>query len=1030
MQDYDQQEIEEEIREYWRKRNIPKKVIHLRDGEKGENEFLFVEGPPSTTGKMHIGHVRGRTIKDVVFRVKTMQGYYVPRQAGWDMQGLPVELETEKELGLESKKDVEEKVGVENFVNKCRDVADKYKDEWTNLSQKLGMWMDWKNAYKTLTDDHMERAWKVVKKAHEKGLLTKKLGCNPVCPRCQTVLSQHEVDQGYKDREDYSIWVKFPVIGSENEYILIWTTTPWTIPSNIAVGVDPDSTYVKVKVDDEVLILAEEMLDMTMEEVGVEDYEVLDTFSGEDLDGIEYRHPLMDKVPEQKKFVEEGYRHRIFLEDFVTMEEGTGCVHMAPGHGPEDFDASKGKEMPVFCPVEDDGKYTEEGGKYEGEYVFDANKEVINDLEEGGFLFHWDKTTHSYPHCWRCDTPLIYTTSKQWFIETTKLRSKLISENKKVDWKPSYVGEKRFGEWLENLEDNCISRQKYWGTPIPIWKCESCGDISVMGSKEELSDEAKKLPEHIELHKPWVDEVVLECPNCGGNMTRESDVMDVWLDSSVAPDVTLDYIGRDKFEPFDFITEAIDQTRGWYYSLLFSNVILHDQVPYKSVLNQELICDAEGEKMSSSKGNAVWADEALEKWSSDILRFYLLWKVKPYERLNFDPVDIDSLKGGFFNILWNLKNFYKNYCEDIHVEELDQDLLKLEDQWTLSRINSLVDEVNRKMENFEVTDTVKLLKKFLEEDLSRFYVKMIRDRTWPRYKGEDKRAAVYTFERALEKYLKIFAAVCPHITERIHHEINETDKSIHLMDWPEVKEDRIDSDLEGQMEIGRKIMRAANSLRQESGIGLRYPLPKMTVTGDEKVEETVERLENILKKSLNLKEIEFGEVSRNYRLKLNYAEVGPKYGDKVKEIENLLEESDHGKLAQNLREEGKIELGNFELSDEEVEVRVLTPESISGKSFERGALYLNTDQDEELIKESFKNELIRKIQILRKEKGLNVGQDIKLKISCHESIGKLVDRFKEELEKESGVVKISMEDVEGKKVKYKGKEAEISIQVV
>lgn len=1030
MQEYNQKKIEEEVKEYWSRNDIPERAIHLRDDQKGRNEFLFVEGPPSTTGKMHIGHVRGRTIKDLIFRVKTMQGYYVPRQAGWDMQGLPVELETEKELGLESKKDVEEEVGIETFVNRCREVADEYKDEWTNLSQKLGMWMDWENAYKTLTDEHMERTWRVVKRAHKKGLLTRKLGCNPVCPRCQTVLSQHEVDQGYEDREDYSIWVKFPVIGSENEYILIWTTTPWTIPSNIAVGVDPDSTYVKVRINDEVLILAEEMVEVTMEEAGVEDYEIVDTLKGEDLNGIEYRHPLMEKVPKQEKFVEDGYRHRIFLEDFVTMEEGTGCVHMAPGHGPEDFDASKGEEMPVFCPVGDDGKYTEEGGKYEGEYVFDANKEVINDLEADGFLFHWDRTTHSYPHCWRCDTPLIYTTSEQWFIETTKLRPELISENEKVNWKPSYVGEKRFGEWLENLEDNCISRQKYWGTPIPVWRCESCGDISVMGSKQEMIDEAKKLPDHIELHKPWVDEVVLECPNCGGDMTRDSDVMDVWLDSSVAPDATLDYMGREEFEPFDFITEAIDQTRGWYYSLLFSNVIVHGQVPYKSVLNQELICDAEGEKMSSSKGNAVWADEALEKWSSDILRFYLLWKVKPYERLNFDPIDIDSLKGGFFNILWNLKNFYKNYCEDIDVQDLDENLLRLEDRWILSRINSLVDEVNGKIENYEVTECVKLLKKFLEENLSRFYVKMIRNRTWPRYKGKDKAAAVYTFDKVLDKYLRMFAAVCPHISEKIHQEVDENERSIHLMGWPEVERDWIDEKLEGQMEIGRGIMKAANSLRQESGIGLRYPLPKMTVSGDKGVREAVERLKGILKKRLNLKEIEFGEVSRNYQIKLNYAQVGPKYGDEVKEIEDLLEDADHERLVEDLEEEGEIELDGFELSEEEVEVRILTPENISGKSFERGALYLNTDQDEELIEESFMNELLRKIQILRKEGGLNVGQDIRLRISCGESIGELVEDSEGEFERECGVVEISREDVKGKKVKYKDKEAEISIEVV
>lgn len=1024
--------IEEEIAEFWKKNDIPDKAVNLNNDKLDEKEFLFLEGPPGTTGKMHIGHVRGRTIKDIMFRLKTMQGYYVPRQAGWDMQGLPVELEAEKEMGVESKTDIEEKIGAENFIENCKEVAYKYKDEWESLSKNLGMWMDWDNPYLTLSDKHMELVWKVISKAHEKGLLVRKLNSNPVCPSCDTALSQHEVDQGYKDKEDHSIYVKFPVKGTSNEYILIWTTTPWTIPSNMAVGVHPDYDYVKVKLNDQKLILAKEKVDEIVNKLDLEDYEIVEEMKGEALDGIQYEHPLKDLVPKHQEFNDSGYQHRIFLQDFVTLEEGTGCVHMAPGHGPEDFEAAQENEIPVFCPVSSTGEYQEEAGKYEDENVFDANSVVITDLKDKDRLLHSEKITHSYPHCWRCKKPLIHIANKQWYIETDKLKEKMISENNNVDWKPEYVGQKRFGNWLRNLEDNCISRQKYWGTPLPVWECDDCGNLLVMDSKEEMKQYAKELPDHLELHRPWIDRVILECPNCNSDMHRFSDVMDVWLDSSVAPDATLNYMGKNSFQQFDFITEGIDQTRGWYYSMLFSNVILREKVPYKSVLNQELICNADGEKMSSSKGNAVWADEALNKWSSDVLRFYLMWKAKPFERLNFDPVDMENLEGGFFNILWNTKNFYQRYCSEIDTNGAAE-LMKKEDKWILSKLNTVIQNIEEDYEDYDITNVVKELKKFLVEDFSRFYIKLVRHRTWPRYDNPDKKSAVMTIRSVLTRFNKLLAPICPYITEEIYQELNDNSdlESIHLSEWPDV-DDRYElDDLEEQMDIVRDVIDTANSVRQDAGIGLRYPLEKITVSCSTKAKKAIQQLEDIVKRMLNIKKIEFDEVDKVTELKLDYSKVGPKYGDDVKEIEQELVDSDHDELVEELREKGSVNLGDYQLNENEIEVREHTPENVAGESFSSGTLYLKTDQSRELVKESFFKELTRNIQIERKNNELNVEQYIELKIDADSEIVDFVQEQSDVLRKETGVKEVkNVTLTDAREVEYKDLEAKISIEIL
>ncbi len=1023
---YNPQEVEKEVLEFWKKNKIQEKALSLRNSS--EKEFLFLEGPPSVNAMMHVGHARGRTIKDAILRFKTMNGFFVSRQAGWDMQGLPIEIEAEKNLGVKNKKDIEERVGVDQFVEKCRELALKYKKHWEEVSNRIGMWMDWKNPYQTMDNEHIEFSWGVIKKAHEEGLLFKGLGVNPTCPRCETALAQHEVDQGYKDRTDYSIYVKFPIIGRKNEYFLIWTTTPWTLPANVAVALGKKFDYAKVKVKykgkEEYWIFANELVDKVMKTVEIDEYEIVEVKKGSELKGLKYEHCLKDEVKKQSE-LEGEYLRSVIFTDFVTLEDGTGIVHIAPGHGPEDYEAGVEYNLPIFSPVKENGTFTEDAGKYKGMYVFDANEKIMSDLKEKGFLVKIEKITHSYPHCWRCNTPLIYIASEQWYIKTPEIRDKLISENNKVQWIPDYVGSKRFGEWLNNLRNNCISRQKYWGATLPIWVCEKCGNIKIFDSKEELENEwGNKIKD---LHKPFIDEVILECDKCKGKMKRVPDVMDVWIESGVAPDATSKYLNRE-YKPFDFITEAIDQTRGWFYSLLFTNVIKHNSVPYKTVLTQEHVLDDEGNKMSKSKGNVIWAKDAIERYGADTTRFYLLSKARVCERMNFVPKDVEHLKGQFLNILWNSYLFLEKYSKG---EKAEKGELNIEDKWIISKINSLIKEVTEKYNNYELYSAAKKLEDFLINDLSRTYIKIIRDRTWPSYNGEDKKSALYTLRYVLKRFIKILSPMCPFITEKIHQGL-DGEESIHLTDWPKPDEELIEKNIENMFEIIEKISEISNSIRQERGVGLRYPLKSMTISGDEKIKDASLSLMSVLKKLTNVKEVIFGNMKLKYNIKLNYSKVGPKYGKNIRELEKVLKEKNAGELIETLGKNGFIDILGKNLEKEDL---IIESTSDEGKEFKindsSGVISLDMEETPEIFEERLVRELMRNVQQMRKDKELVVEQRIKLNLDTDEETQKIIKKWTEEIKREVGAKEIAFCKVEGGKTsKYKDKNIKFEMEVV
>lgn len=1015
MHEYDPQKIEREVLDFWKREKIVQRALELR---KGRKKFKFLEGPPTMNAPAHIGHGQGRIIKDVILRLKTMQGFWVRRQAGWDCQGLPIEIATEKKLGIKSKKDVE-RLGIDKFVRAARQLVLENIKKWERDDWRLGVWFDWAKAYKTMDDDYIEFTWWTFKKANELGLVVKELNVIPTCPRCETALAQHEVDQGYAERSDWSIFVKFPtkVMG---EFLIIWTTTPWTLPANVAVAANPKFKYAKVKVKDEIWLIAYALVDKVLAELGIKEYKILETLPGERLLGIKYIHPLLKEVQKHKEFGGD-YLHSLILADFVTLEEGTGLVHIAPGHGPEDFEVGKKYSLPIFCPVGQDGRFTEEADKYRGKYVFDANEEVIEDLQIKGLLLKAAKITHSYPHCWRCDTPLVYISSSQWFIKTGGLKKKLIQESDKVKWFPAYVGTARFRDWLENLRDWCASRQKFWGTPLPIWECESCGNFLVIGSKGELLANAKEPRDLPELHRPWVDSVILVCPNCQADMHRISDVGDIWFDSGVAPGASLGYMQNPalfkQWFPADFITEAIDQTRGWYYSLLFCNVLAFGQAPYRTVLNQGHVLDEHGRKMSKRLGNVISLAEGMDRFGADPLRFYMLWKAPVWENKNFDPTELNMIRGQFFNALWNTYRFYEIYFAAAGLEKVTLKSAQKEDKWIISRINSLLDFVNKKFKNYELHEVTRVIYDFVLLDLSRWYVKLIRNRTWPTYDGEDKEAAFAAMLYVMRKLIKLFAPICPFITEHMYQKIlKEKEGSIHLSDWPEPERKRINKDLEKKMEIVMRIAEAANAIRQEYGVGLRYPVKRIVISGTKDTVEAAKDLELIIKRIINVKLVEIGEIAPKVEIKLNYAIAGPKFGPGIKRIENALAKVDHARLAEDIKRGRKALLAGEKLTKGDILIRERMPSGIAGKEFAGGFVYLDLAETPDLFTERVVRELARCVQKLRKQKGLQVHEEIMLGIKTDKKTEEMIRGWEKKL----------MPMIGAKEVRYKIKRVESS----
>ena len=992
---YEPLKVEEEVEKWWRENGIIDKVFNMN--EKAPT-FAFLEGPPTANGYMHVGHARGRIYKDIVLRFQGMNGLYVWRRGGWDCLGLPTELEVERKLGLRTKKDIE-KIGMEKFIEEAQKLVDYYISHWRKTSERLAVWLDYDNAYETRRERYIEHVWWLIKRAHENGDLVESFRVVPFCPNCETPLSSHEVAQGYKEVEDPSIYVKFKVEGSDNLYIVIWTTTPWTLIANEAVAVHPYEEYVKVRVGGEVWILASKLMALVLGALDVAEYEVLEKFEGSSLVGLKYQHPLAEKVPAHLDHKPPA--HTVIAAEFVTMEEGTGCVHVAPAHGPEDFEVGRKVGLPIFNPVKSNGYFADDAGEFSGKYFKEVSDLVIKYLKEKKTLIKADKIRHNYPHCWRCGSPLIYLSSRQWFLSVKRIKKLMIEGNKKVFWKPAWAGKHRFGDWIENAEDWCITRTKVWGTPIPIWRCEKCDEIKVVSSKKEL-EEAEVKPEEIRLLRPWVDRVMFKCRKCGGWMKREPFVMDTWLDSGMAHTASIDGLrNRELFRklfPYDFITEAIDQTRGWFYTLLFTSTLLYGEPCYKSVLNQGHVMDAEGRKMSKSKGNVIWAVDAMNKYGADPLRLYLSSKAAPWENMNFVESELRQALQDL-NILWNAFSFALTYFEldrfnpdRITVESVRKHL-RPEDKWIVSRINTLINHVTRNLKSLDIHSAIRALREFIVEDLSRLYVRSVRRRVWIEEQTWDKQAVYATLYYVLKRLILVMAPITPYLAEKLYQllRLKDDPESVHLCRWPKPDEKFIDEELEDQMEIARYTISEGISLRQKHGRKLRWPVKAVIISPHSpRVHKTLKNLGDFIKSQVNtfeLKILNVGEKPEGVKITVKpvYEKLGPKLGKDLKEVVDRLRSLDGEQVRNAIQLSGSFKLvlsrgGSIELTDEDVSFEEKLPENLTGFSGKFADIYIDLSETKEVIAQSLAREVVRRIQVMRKEMDLIVSDYINAEI--------------------------------------------------
>jgi len=984
---YNAQELENQIRSLWERENTYRKVRELRVGGK---KFFFVDGPPYTTGRIHLGTAWNKVIKDSVLRYKSMNCFEVKDRAGWDMHGLPIEVKVEESFGFRSKKDIEA-YGVDKFIERCKEFALRQKDDMTAQFKILGAWLDWDDPYMTLKNEYLEAAWWALKKAHENNLLERGLRVVNWCPRCQTAIADSEVE--YWDETDYSIYVKFPVIGEENTFIVIWTTTPWTIPANVAVAVNPTFQYSKVRAwkegRSEILIMASDLVESVLKTGRYQDYELMGVLSAQQMQELSYEHPLGEMVPRQKQIV-----HGVYAADFVTAEN-TGCVHIAPGHGLEDYELGLDHHLEIFCPVGEDGRYTEQAGeKYQGLYVKEADSLVIADLEEKGRLLAQGRLAHRYGHCWRCKTPIIFIATSQWFLRISDLRDKMLDEVSKVTWYPEWAGSARFADWINNARDWCISRQRYWGIPLPIWTCPSCSHLEVIGTAAELEERAGcKLSD---LHRPDVDSVLLDCP-CGGKMKRSPDVFDVWFDSAVASWATLRFPSQEKdfseWWPADFITEGHDQTRGWFYSQLGASMVSFGRAPYKSVLMHGFTLDDQGRKMSKSIGNIVQPEEVVSKFGADILRFYVLGANAPWEDLHFSWEAVENTSR-MLNIFWNAYRFALPYMvlDGFGGDKTDlsryEKSLRIEDRWILSRINSLIGDVTEEMEGYQLHRIVRSISDFILEDLSRWYIQLVRPRTWIEQDDPDKLAAYATIYEVLVKLSQIMAPFTPFLSESIYQNLvrglnQSAPKSVHMCAWPEADRARIDRNLEESMSLVREISMAASNARQKGGRKLRWPVSEIVISPSKEMVD-LSSLEGVLKGQTNAKRINVLHPGEKPKMDLEispvHKKIGPVYKGEARAVVAALEAADPFEVKKQLDARGEAHLisgaKEYSITSEMVLIKELPPENLPAAEFSRGFVYVDITLNPELESEGYAREIIRRIQDMRKEMDLRVEDQI------------------------------------------------------
>ena len=1005
---------EKKVEEFWKENHIFEKSMENR--KEGET-YTFYDGPPTANGKPHIGHVLTRVIKDMIPRYRTMKGYMVPRKAGWDTHGLPVELEVEKKLGLDGKEQIEE-YGMEPFIKQCKESVWKYKGMWEDFSSTVGFWADMEHPYVTYYDDYIESEWWALKEIWNKKLLYKGFKIVPYCPRCGTPLSAQEVSQGYKTVKERSAVVRFKVIG-EDAYFLAWTTTPWTLPSNVALCVNPDETYCKVKAaDGYTYYMAEALLDKVLgkfaKEEGEKAYEVLETYKGTDLEYKEYE-PLFacagEAAAKQKKKA-----HFVTCDTYVTMSDGTGIVHIAPAFGEDDSRIGRNYDLPFVQFVDGQGNLTKET-PYAGVFVKKADPMVLTDLDKEGKLFDAPKFEHEYPHCWRCDTPLIYYARESWFIKMTAVKDDLIRNNNTINWIPESIGKGRFGDWLENVQDWGISRNRYWGTPLNIWQCD-CGHMHSIGSRQELfemsGDEKAKT---VELHRPYIDEITLKCPECGGEMHRVPEVIDCWFDSGAMPFAQHHYPFENKelFEqqfPANFISEAVDQTRGWFYSLLAESTLLFNKAPYKNVIVLGHVQDENGQKMSKSKGNAVDPFDALNKYGADAIRWYFYINSAPWLPNRFHGKAVVEGQRKFMSTLWNTYAFFVLYADidnfDPTKYNLEYDQLPVMDKWLLSRLNTTVQAVDNDLANYKIPEAARALQEFVDE-MSNWYVRRSRERFWAKGMEQDKINAYMTLYHALVTIAKTAAPMIPFMTEDIYQNLvrsvdKDAPESIHLCDFPTVNEAWIDKDLEADMKELLEIVVLGRACRNTANIKNRQPIGTMYVKAEKKMSEFYT---DIIADELNVKEVKFAddvESFISYSFKPQLRTVGPKYGKLLGGIRQALTDIDGTAAMNELRTNGVLKLdinGNdVELTEEDLLIETAQTEGYVSESDGETSVVLDTNLTPELIEEGFVREIISKIQTMRKEAGFEVMDKIKVYAHGNDKIQDVMKAHEDEIKSE------------------------------
>ena len=999
-------EREKEILNFWKENKIFEKSIESRkDGE----VFTFFDGPPTANGKPHIGHILTRVVKDIIPRYKTMKGYKVLRKAGWDTHGLPVELEIEKKLGISGKPQIEN-YGVEPFIKECKDSVFTYESLWRKMSDRVGFWADMDNPYVTYHNSYIESVWWALKQIWDKGLLYKGHKIVPYCPRCGTSLSSHEVAQGYKDVKDKSAFAKFLIKGTTNEFLLAWTTTPWTLPSNVALTVNADENYVKVSLNGEKYILAEALVSKVFGED--ENPKIVEKYKGEQLKGLEYE-PLFDYA---KDIVKDKKAYYVVCDSYVTLTDGTGIVHCAPAFGEDDSRVGKANDLPFVQLVDEEGKFLPQVTDWAGVFVKDADEGIIKKLKAENKLLKAENYEHSYPFCWRCDTPLLYYARDTWFIAMTKVRDMLVKNNNTVNWMPDNIKQGRFGNFLENVIDWGLSRERYWGTPLPIWEC-SCGHREAVGSIDQLKSMSSDCPDDIELHKPYIDKVHLNCPKCNNKMTRVTEVIDCWFDSGCMPFAQWHYPFENKeiFDqnfPADFISEAIDQTRGWFYTLMAISTLLFDKAPYKNVIVLGHVQDKDGKKMSKHKGNVVDPWAVLDKQGADAIRWYFYINSSPWLPNRFYEEAVNEGQRKFMGTLWNTYAFFVLYANidnfDPNNYTLEYDKLQPMDKWILSKLNSLIKFIDEGLDNYKLTETSRAMLEFVDE-LSNWYVRRSRERFWGKDMPQDKVNAYMTLYTVLVTLTKLSAPFTPFIAESIYQNLvcnvsKDQPESVHLCDFPTYDEKLIDKKLEEDMDSVLSIVVAGRAGRNTANIKNRQPIGNMFVKSNNNLDNM---FINIIKEELNIKNIEFkDDISdfTSYSFKPQLRTLGKKYGKLIPSISNYLKENDGIKLMSELKQNGSIKFTidnqNIELSEDDLLIETAQMEGYVSESDKNITIVLDTNLTPELLEEGFVREIISKIQTMRKEAEFEVLDKITVYHNGNENIANIISKNIEQIKED------------------------------